>query len=106
MQTRAERFAEDDRRGELFSADQNHQQGLLKYGSLGPRLSVSDSVGLGRVRKFAFLTRSPRLPVQGAPFGNRPCPVCSRSISQENIQGLVVSDLRFPLLLLQGLEPP
>ena len=51
-------FAEKDRtrapEGVLFSMNQNHLQGLLKYRLLGPRLRVSDSVDLGRAWEFAF----------------------------------------------------
>ena len=51
-------FAEKDRtrapEGVLFSINQNHLQGLLKYRLLGPRLRVSDSVDLGRAWEFAF----------------------------------------------------
>lgn len=47
-----------------ISLYQNHLEGLLKHRILEPILRVSDSVGLGRVLQFTFLTSSqvkPRL---------------------------------------------
>ena len=73
--------------GVLFSMNQNHLQGLLKYRLLGPRLRVSDSVDLGRAWEFAFWQGPRCCWFRDHPWGPLLCTTYSQVETQQTTQG-------------------